>query len=52
MATTIRFTCSSRGNKVTISTRWPRVGDNAYDAIDSAPNAPAFDHIVRHTLID
>lgn len=38
--------------KVTISSRWLRVGGNAYDAVDSAPDAPAFDHTVRYTRID
>lgn len=38
--------------KVAISSRWLRVGDAAYDAIDSAPTAPAFDKKVRYTHDD
>ncbi len=38
--------------KVTVSTRWLRAGGNAYDAVDSAPNAPAFHHTVRYTRAD
>lgn len=38
--------------KVTITTKWVRVGSNAYDAIDSAPGAPKFDHTVRYTRLD
>lgn len=37
--------------KVTVATRWMRVGD-AYDAIDSAPASPAFNHTVRYTRKD
>lgn len=40
------------GSKIAIATRWMRVGGNAYDAIDSAPAAPAFDHTIRYTRID
>lgn len=42
----------SGDKKFTISTRWLRVGENAYDAADSAPAAPAFDHTVRYTRAD
>ncbi|MES2988180.1 MAG: SRPBCC domain-containing protein [Pseudomonadota bacterium] len=38
--------------KVTVATRWMPVGDKAYDAIDSAPGAPRFDHTVRYTRVD
>lgn len=39
-------------DKVTITTRWMRVGADAYDAIGSAPANPAYDHRVRYTRID
>lgn len=42
----------SGDKKVTVSTRWMRVGDKAYDAIDSAPDSPPFDRTVRYTRID
>lgn len=38
--------------KVRVSTRWLRVGDTAYDAINAAPGAPAFEHSVRYTRAD
>ncbi|RYY24996.1 MAG: SRPBCC domain-containing protein [Sphingomonadales bacterium] len=38
--------------KVRVATRWLRIGGNAYDAVDSAPAAPRFDHTVRYTRID
>lgn len=38
--------------KVTIGSRWLRVGTDAYDAIDSAPAAPAFDRTVRYRRVE
>lgn len=37
--------------KVSITSRWVRVGDNAYDAVDVAPDAPAFNHTIRYTRV-
>lgn len=37
---------------VTISTRWLRLGADAYDAVDSAPGRPKFDRTTRYTRVD
>lgn len=43
---------ASSGGSVTIASRWERVGAFAYDAIDSAPDASAFDRTTRYTRLD
>ncbi|MCW3835338.1 SRPBCC domain-containing protein [Sphingomonas canadensis] len=42
----------SGDGKVTIATRWMRAGAGAYDAVDSAPAAPAFDRTTRYTRVE
>lgn len=40
------------GRSVTVSSRWVRVGTDAYDMIDRAPDAPDFDRRTRFTRVD